>query len=442
MGLSYNVFGINEFGARFPSAMAAFMTALALYFFMRRTAGEAQALYATLAISLSAYFVVYSRSAVTDMVMSLFISLSLLSFYLSNEDRRFIYGFYLFSALAFLTKGLIGIVFPFGIAIIYLVVTEGIRGSLRLYDLKAVLLFLVVSLPWYAAQFAINGDNFFQQFFMKHHFQRYTDVISGHKGPVYYYLITLAIGMLPWLVFLPAGINRAIKERGRLLTFASIWFGVVFIFFSFSTTKLPNYILSTLPPAAILIAAGMADMNKLWQRSAWLVIALGALILGVAAFFISPVLVKNGITDTSWTIWIGALLLGMSTIGFYSVYSSRAMYGFLAGAMFMLLTALLLTVLPAANQKLQGALHEFSLYAKEMTKPDERIITYNINFPSIVFYSDRKVANVRGPEGLAIYLKDKKDRLAIAKTSDETLLTQSGFKLLKKEGGYVLLERD
>jgi 4-amino-4-deoxy-L-arabinose transferase-like glycosyltransferase len=443
MAVSYKVFGINEFGARFPSAIAAFLTVFALFYFVKQVAGESQAMLSVITISLSAYFLVYSRSAVTDMVLSLFITLSLFSFYLAtHEDRRFIYGLYLFSALAFLTKGLIGIVFPFGIAIIYLVVTDGLRGPLKVFDLKAALLFLLVSIPWYAAQFAINGDEFFQQFFVKHHFKRYTDVISGHKGPFYYYLITLAIGASPWVVFLPAGIRRAIREKGNLLVFSAIWFGAVFVFFSFSTTKLPNYILSALPPAAILIAAGMADMNRLWQRSAWLVIAAGALLAGAAMFFLPPLLIKNGITETGWTTWVAIILFIMSAIAFYSVYTSRAMYAILACSMFMLLTALLFSALPLANQKLQGALHGFSLYAKDTARVDEMIICYGINNPSIVFYSDHKVANVRGKEALAAYVREKKDRLAIAKERDEETLKEAGFRLLKKEGGYVLVERD
>ena len=62
------------------------------------------------------------------MALTLFITLSLFSFYLSiKKDGRYIYGFYFFSALAFLTKGLIGIVFPFGIGLIYLLITGGIE---------------------------------------------------------------------------------------------------------------------------------------------------------------------------------------------------------------------------------------------------------------------------------------------------------------------------
>jgi 4-amino-4-deoxy-L-arabinose transferase-like glycosyltransferase len=443
MALSYKAFGINEFGARFPSAMAGFLMALSVFFFVRRTCNETRAFHAVLAISLSAYFLVYSRSAVTDMLMSLFITLSLFSFYLSvSENRRFIYGFYLFSALAFLTKGLIGIVFPFGIAVVYLLMTGGFGELRKIFDLKAALLFLIVSVPWYAAQFAINGDDFFQQFFIKHHFKRYTDVISGHKGPFYYYLITLAIGIAPWIVFMPAGIRKAIRERAGLSLFSVVWFCVVIVFFSFSTTKLPNYILSALPPAVILVAAGMADLNLRAQRAAWLVIAVGALLAAIGMLFLPPILARIGIADTDWTMWVGGVLIAMSGVGFYSVRLSRPLYTPLACVMFILLTVLLLSALPIANQHLQGSLHNFSVFAGEKARGDERIIAYGINNPSIVFYSNHKVANIRGRESLMSYIKEKKDRIVISKSQDEEVLKEAGFRLVKTEGGYALFERN
>ena len=443
MAISYKAFGVNEFGARFPSAVAGFLLALSLFFFVRRICNETRAFHAVMAISLSAYFLVYSRSAVTDMVMSLFITLSLFSFYLAvSENRRFIYGFYLFSALAFLTKGLIGIVFPFGIAAFYLLMSGGFRELPKIFDLRASLLFLVVSVPWYAAQFAINGDDFFQQFFMKHHVKRYTDVISGHKGPFYYYFVTLAVGMSPWVVFLPSGIMRAFRERSGLSLFSIIWFSVVFIFFSFSTTKLPNYILSALPPVAILIAAGMSDMKVRPQRAAWLVIAAGALLAAIFMLFLPDILVQNGITDTGWTIWAAGVLVMMSGIGFYSVRLSKPLYAPLAGIMVILLALLLVTALPIANQYMQGALYKFSLYARDTAQQDERIISYGVNNPSIVFYSGHKVVNIRGRDSLLAHVKEKKDRIAISRPKEEDVLKEAGFRLLKKEGGYALFERD
>src|SRR4030065_820946 len=130
MAASYKVFGINEFAARFPSAIASLLLVLSVFFFIRQFRVEKDAFFAAISLVLSIYFLAYSRAAVTDMTMTLFITISIFSFFLSvNKKRYYIYGFYLFSALACLTKGLIGIVFPFCIAAIYILNAEGLSGD-------------------------------------------------------------------------------------------------------------------------------------------------------------------------------------------------------------------------------------------------------------------------------------------------------------------------
>jgi 4-amino-4-deoxy-L-arabinose transferase-like glycosyltransferase len=201
MAASYKMFGINEFGARFPSALAATGLIIAIFFFIRRIRDDTYAFHAAIAALLSIYFLAYSHAAVTDMSLTLFISLSLFSFYLwidgettsRTKNNKYLYGFYLFSALACLTKGLIGIVLPFGIAVVFVIVIYGWKGIKKVFSLKGILLFMLISLPWFVAQIALNGQEFVDQFFIKHHFQRYTGVISGHKGPFYYYIPVFAI---------------------------------------------------------------------------------------------------------------------------------------------------------------------------------------------------------------------------------------------------------
>src|SRR5512135_743166 len=162
MAASYRVFGINEFGARFPSALAAILMIYFIFLLTKRFSGWEAAHYAALSGALSVYYLVYSRAAVTDMTLTLTISLSLFSFYMTTAEGTarspvYLYGFYLFSALAFLTKGLIGIIFPFGIAIVYSAVTGGLRSIRRVFSLKGILLFTAVAAPWYLAEVTING---------------------------------------------------------------------------------------------------------------------------------------------------------------------------------------------------------------------------------------------------------------------------------------------
>ncbi|HTZ17720.1 MAG TPA: glycosyltransferase family 39 protein [Dissulfurispiraceae bacterium] len=442
MALSYKIFGINEFGARFPSALAGILLAAALFFFVRHFYDTRKALYSALSMTASLYFFVYSRASVTDMLLTLFISLSLFSFYISVKGHsRFIYGFYVFSALAFLTKGLIGILFPLAVAFIFLAITEGLGGLKKAFSLKALLLFIIVGVPWYAVEFAVRGDEFFQQFFVKHHFKRYTDVISGHKGPFYYYIAALAAGLFPWIAFLPSGIRKIFGNKDSLLIFAGVWVAFIVIFFSFATTKLPDYVLSAIPAAAILIASGMMEQNIRWKRFEWSFIALVSFLICIAFVVLPSYLEKTGITDTGWMLPAAAVALVMAVVGLYTTISAKSSYGVMLCIVLIFFTFLMIKAYPMANQRLQGALYRFSLYAKEKVHGDGRIITYGINMPSIVFYSDRKVAVVRGSEALRAYVREHGETIAIAKVKDLEAFSGTGFTVVDKENGYALLER-
>lgn len=465
MAVSYKAFGINEFGARFPSALSGFLLCLALFFFVRHFHDKERAFYAALPLTLSLYFLVYSHAAVTDMALALFITLSLFSFFLSLELRegagRYIYGLYIFSALAFLTKGLIGILFPFGIAVFYLLSTEGFKGMKRVFSVTGILLFLLLSAPWYIAQMGINGNEFIQQFFIKHHFKRYTGVISGHKGPLYYYIPVLIIGLLPWVAFLPGGIREALKDCNKLRVtgnrsteknsslitgnsslnfFAFIWFAFVFVFFSLSTTKLPNYILPAVPAASILISSGMAARDR-WRKYANAVIAVIMIAVGVAFLISEKYLVKFGISDTGWILPVSLAAFAVALICLYAARTEKTVYGLTSAMMVTFLLLLSVKALPLANRQLQGTLHKYSLFARERLDKEEKIIVYGINHPSIVFYSDRRIVRVGNREELMPLFARGRRLLLIAKAKEITGLTQWGFHLLEEDGRYAILER-
>ena len=402
-----------------------------------------------ISLTLSVYFLIYSHAAVTDMALTLFITLSLFSFYLSVEDRespaerekRYIYGFYLFSAFAFLTKGLIGIVFPFGIALLYLSLTEGIGGIRKAFDLKGVILFLLVSAPWYGAQLATNGQEFIRQFFIKHHLTRYTGVISGHRGPFYYYLPALLIGMFPWIAFLPAGIKKAFKEKDSLGLFASVWFLFITVFFSFSTTKLPNYVLPAIPAASLLIGMGFAAQHDRQRHYPHVFAAVLAALAGIGLAIAKDHTLKFGVVDNGWVAIAALVLLALGALNIYALFVKKTLYEYMSPLMIVFLLLLSFKAFPVANHQSQEALYRFSLYAKERLRNDERIIVYGLNNPSIVFYSGHKVITVNSEKDLNPLFKRSRAEIAIAKAKDIDTLRKYGFALLEKEERYAILER-
>lgn len=467
MAVSYELFEINEFAARLPSAISGILLSLAMFLFLRQFYDDKKAFYASISFILSVYFLVYSHAAVTDMLLTLFITLSLFSFYFSlKKDRTYIYGFYIFSALAFLTKGLIGIIFPFGIVSVYLVVTEGFKGLKHGFSLGGIVLFLIISLPWYVAQFMVNGQEFIQQFFIKHHFMRYMGVISGHKGPFYYYIPVLILGLFPWIFFLPAGIMNVFKNfrspmhykdvgtfSDNLGLFACIWFVFIFMFFSLSTTKLPNYILPAIPALSILISGGMfanegffvnKKMQRMiagWKRYSNILIACFAGTAGVAILVSEDYLSKAGFSDFGLLYGSAVVMLALAILNIYALFSKKRLYEYTAICIVAFLFLCSIKAIPIANQYLQGTLHKYSLYAKNRLSGDERIVAYKINNPSIVFYSCHKIINVEHKEDLSPLTGNGGEILAIIKTTDINDLKECGFNLLEKDEKYALLER-
>lgn len=459
MAVSYKIFGINEFAARFPSAIAALLLSLGIFFFVRYFSNNKTALYSSLTLTLSIYFFVYSHAAVTDMALALFTTISLFSFYLSTENDSpgkmkniYIYGFYFFSALAFLTKGLVGIVFPFGIAITYSLINTGLRGIKDVFNVKGIFVFLIISLPWYIAQLIVNGQEFIQEFLIKHHFKRYTGVISGHRGPIYYYILTLAIGLFPWIAFLPSGIKNAFYKSEELQTqkndlnisllkFCLVWFAFIFVFFTFSTTKLPNYILPAIAPVCILIASGMTDQNKKWHLYSNSAIAFISLLITIALLISKKYLLKYGISDTSWIFALSLATAGITIFSFYSALTRKPLYKFIFSLTLVSLFIFSIKALPIAGQYQQGTLHRYSLLAKTKLSDNEKIITYRINNPSILFYSDRRILSLSSKDDLLPYTKTDRNLIAISKTKDIAVLKDLGFAVLEDDGRYAILER-
>jgi 4-amino-4-deoxy-L-arabinose transferase-like glycosyltransferase len=444
MTTSYKLFGINEFGARFPSAMAACMLAFSLFFFAKNHRSEKFALYTVLTFVLSLYFFVYSHSSVTDMSLSLFISLSLFSFYLYQEGSGkplALYGFYIFSALAFLTKGLIGIAFPFGVAITYMFSIERGQGVKKVFNLKAMSLFLAVAAPWYGAQLIVNGHEFFDQFIMKHHFKRYLGVISGHRGPVYYYIPAFIMGLFPWSIFFPAGARNAIKAKDRLGLFALVWFTFIFVFFTFSTTKLPNYILPAIPAASILIASGMTEHTRRWARYSHLFLAVISLMIASALLIARIYLLKYGIFDVNWIFVAASTMVVMAIFSFYRAYFvQKPSFGALSVLMTIFLLTLSMKAMPIASDYLQGTLHRYSLYAKAHLHGEQRILAYDMNNPSIVFYSDHKIISAGSKKGVQAALDSNREiSLAITKIKKIDALEAMGFHVIESDGKYALL---
>ena len=280
--LSAKVLGLNEFALRLPSALAASLWVLALWFFVRERLGATTATVAGLAMALSLQVSLIAKAAVADALLNLFIALSFFEIYRyylaaveapggpAQQGRRLVWRAYLWMGLGFLAKGPVAVFFPLVVSLLFF----WSQGALKRW-VEAVLaplgwlIFLLVAGPWYLAIYLHDGTGFFQSFFLKHNAGRFGEAMQGHSGFFGYYLVLLPVILLPfsgWLLRLIPGIKAAWDDP--LDRFLWIWFGVVLVFFSFSGTKLPHYLLYGASPLFILMARHRDRLVEPWL--AWI----------------------------------------------------------------------------------------------------------------------------------------------------------------------------
>jgi 4-amino-4-deoxy-L-arabinose transferase-like glycosyltransferase len=178
--------------------------------------------------------------------------------YFAGECQRkgWLYLLYVGSALAFMTKGLIGVVFPFGIMILWLSISKRWRDILKLFSPVGMILFLLISCPWIILVQKANKD-FLWFFFVREHFLRYTATHGSRNQPIWFYVPFVVLGTLPWSAFLLKALKEGAEKRASLFKatekhFLLTWIFFIFIFFSFSSCKLIPYIAPIFLPIAII----------------------------------------------------------------------------------------------------------------------------------------------------------------------------------------------
>ena len=264
--------GVHDWSARLPSLSFAFVMAGLIYLHMRRfrRGGHLDAAIITVTC---AGIIGFSRGASTDMQMAAPLAIGLLGWYAWYEtDSKFwLFDIYFFTGVATLAKGPVA---PF-LATLILVAFAFLRREWSILRKTiwwpGIVLYFAMVLPWFIAV-QIQNPTFFREFFLEHNLQRFATDRYQHVQPFWYYLVVVVLAMMPWTVLavraLVDGIQTSVAEwRLRRLNpkrrvpnrpgdafpeFLVLWALIPIVFFSFSQSKLPGYILPSIPPLAIL----------------------------------------------------------------------------------------------------------------------------------------------------------------------------------------------
>ncbi len=285
VALSYKVFGISEWSFRFPNALAAALCVFSLFFFVRRWADDFAAFLASLVLLSSFGFFAMARIVTTDMVLTFWLTLSLLCFHehYRKGSNLAVWGFYASMALATLTKGPVAPVL-LGVSIFIFLFMEGNLAFVKkMKPVSGILLFCVVAAPWFIC-ISIRERGFLDFFFVDQHFLRFISTKHNRSGPVFYFIPILLGGMLPWALYIPRAFAMALRRSD--LRFFAIWSAFVFLFFSLSGSKLPPYILPVFPTLSILVGLLFSENKESPFIRPWEIVGNSAIMAVFALAFL------------------------------------------------------------------------------------------------------------------------------------------------------------
>lgn len=292
---SYRMFGISVAAERLPGALAALLTIVAVFLWVRRSSGERAAAFAALVLLFTYSFWTFTRYSAADVFLALAVTLAVFALddafrtpeTGSGELRRgALAGCSL--ALAFYTKGLTGFVLPIGAVGLGLLLDRVRPARLLSRGGAALLVFLALLAPWHWAMAHRLGPRFWRSFYWENQFLRGATTLYMHPRGLLFYLPVLAFTAFPWSFLLPQSLRR-----GRSSSMPLAWLCFGFVFWSLLVMKREVYLMPLFPAMAILIgkrldreASGEMPRARIAWAAAAAVTALAVvLVLATSRFF-------------------------------------------------------------------------------------------------------------------------------------------------------------
>jgi 4-amino-4-deoxy-L-arabinose transferase-like glycosyltransferase len=344
MGFSYALFGDGAAQARLFSALLGLGVLWVTFWEVKRYAGAAKAFFTTLVLVLSPHFLFEFRLSVPDPYLIFFTTAGLFAGfgYLHLGNRKALLICAALLGIAVLAKGPVALALPGLSFFIYVLVAKKWMVFKDPFLILALLVAVGIAFPWYYAVHLQTDGAFTRGFFLDHNLNRFSSEKEGHGGPFIITPIIVLVGLLPFSLLTINAFRRKFNYwKDPLFVFAAIVVMVYVVFFSISSTKLPNYPMPCYPFAAVIAGYLLADIfeNKfLLAPYNWWIWLFLAVILPIGAFF--GIKADTAVAHLAWvaflllpltagTIWAFAIRknpviaikrLGLAWVGFAMVF--------------------------------------------------------------------------------------------------------------------------
>jgi 4-amino-4-deoxy-L-arabinose transferase-like glycosyltransferase len=401
--LAYAAAGVNEVGARLVPVLAAFTTLVAVFAWTATVWDVRTARRAVVVLLTSAGFLGLGRFGNLDMLFTCWITLGLLAAerFTATPDRRALAVLAaVFAGLGMLTKGLAAPIFVAAIPLVHARLVGRPWPGLRAC-LLAVIVFALVTAPWYAAA-GLLAPEYLRDFFLVHHLGRFAQASPAfHSGPWWYYLPAIGALLFPWSVLLPAALGSTWSRRDPGVVFCLLWSAIVVAAFSSSRGKLATYVLPAVPPLAILTARSLELLPAASPRVRRLA-GVGLAVLVVALLAAVPVVAR--IDHARWREVIEAAapqlrLLPLAAIVLVAAWWGRGLAGavrVVAPGMLVVALAFYLDVAPIVSRMTS----ERPLATIITAHAEAPIVSYDVTPASLMFYVGRPIVRLNRPRRL------------------------------------------
>jgi 4-amino-4-deoxy-L-arabinose transferase-like glycosyltransferase len=426
-GLGYAIFGVNEWSARFPSALGATICVFLVYWCGRRLWHRTAGVLAAAIMASSIGFFAFARAASMDMPLTACLTMALVFFLIGYNDqgpnrRKWFYAFYASLGLGSLAKGPVAFALP-AISLAAFLFFRGKWSEWKTWHPRGILLGLGVALPWYVICTLANGSEFFNVFFINQNFERFTSAIHGHERPFYFFVPVLLLLTFPWTFLLIPAVRRRFGKNEQIL----FWWAIVpFVVFSLSGSKLPGYILPMVPPISLLCA------KELWQpssgsfKTAVLIEAGTMAFIGVAFGFFGTMLNVDPHVSGALIATI-TFILAAALVAVALWLTPRVLAGFNVIVMTLLVLAATSFVFPRFDRA--ETMRPWDQALAELVPDDQVVFLYK---PArwmeygLQFYRQNNARGVYSPEEMATLIASEPRVLCIAEDKTLEELTRLG----------------